>query len=387
MSTDGIDSEVEDLDPIEGTELADELSEQPERLSVRESLNKAWKEHGGELPESRRSKDDEIQTRDATGKGAPDGRTAGKTGGAEQIPAAEARQGTESTPSTAASEPPKGWAKEAQAEWGKLPPAVQAAVTKREADMTAGAKQLQDRYGTIHQAVTRAAPLFQKYGRTPDQGMDNVLKWFEAIERNPAQFIPELAKSYNLDVSKLGAATQPAAGATPDQTTQLPADPRIDQLMQKIGSFETAEQERQRQAIEDGMRRWAASKPHFEAVRQMMSQVVAGAGQMHDTSILDAAGRPDLDKVYDRAIYMVPEVRAAIEQEKAAAAKAARDKQLADARAARDKQAAGARRAGASVRSGAPGDGSRVNGAAVPPKKGLSVRESINAAMAEVRGS
>lgn len=377
MSMDGSDTEVEDLSPIEGAELADELhDEQPERLSVRDSINKAWKEHGGELPESRQPKDDrdkpghDKQPVAAADKGAPGRKGADKA--PASVPVTTDRQGTEASPAPAGSAP-SGWTKEAQAEWGKLPPAVQAAITKREIDMSAGAKQLQERYGGIHKTVQTLAPTFQKLGVTPDRGLENMVSWFQTIEQNPLEGIKALAQTYKIDASKLGAALPAPApnGSSNGQTQPSLADPRYDQLARTVAEM----QHRGHQEAQNAeLTAWSATKPHYQAVRQTMAQIVAGAAQMQDTSILSADGaKVDLDKVYDKAVWMVPEVRAAVLKENQEAARKARQAQVDNAK-----------RAGSSVRPGTPGSGSSRNGE-VKPKKGESVRDSIKRAFSELR--
>jgi hypothetical protein len=358
----------------EGAELADELRdepvEKPERLSVRDALEKSWKEAGGELPENRKSdsrkqsvEKSDSNRRDATAKGAP-GKTERVTAESVEKPAAAPQ------PSSA----PNGWSAEAKAEWSRLPPHVQAAVTKRETEMSAGARQLQERYGGIHKIVsTQLTAPAQKYGLTPDRILENALSWFQVIEQNPAQGLAALARTYNIDASKLGtAAPAPANGASNGSPQQQQyQDPRVDQIARTVMEMQ---QRGQQDATQAELRQWSANKPHFDKVRLAMAQIVSGAAQLQDTSILTADGASvDLDKVYEKAIWMDPEIRSAVIKEQQEAA-----------RAARQQQADQARKAGSSVRPGTPGSGSARNGE-VKPKKGESVRDTIKRAMAELR--
>lgn len=375
MSMDGTDLDDTDLGTIEGAEIADELRDEPaERPSVREVLEKSWKEHGGELPESRKRSSapkEEIQARDATKKGAPTDKSAGKAAGAERVTREPATGAVEAASQSSAA--PNGWSSEAKADWGKLPPHVQAAVTKRETEMSAGARQLQERYGGIHRAVTnQLTPAAQKYGLTPDRVLENALSWFTLIEQNPAHGLAALARTYNLDASKLGAAAPaPPGGASNGQAPQQFQDPRVDQIARMVQDMQ---QRGHQEAQQAELKAWSATKPHFAAVRQTMAQIVSGASQLQDTSIMtDDGAKVDLDKVYEKAIWMHPEVREQILKE-----------QQEQARKARQQQADNARRAGASVRPGTPGSGSLRNGE-VKPKKGETVRETIKRAMAELR--
>lgn len=358
----------------EAEDLGHEGAEQPERLSVRDALEKSWKEHGGELPESRQPKEDrrERPAKDKQPVAAADTGAPGKAAkAADRVPSTEGRQGTEA-PQASAAAVPSGWSKEAKAEWDKLPPAVQAAVTKREADMTAGAKQLQDRYGGIHRVVTTqlTAPS-RKYGLTPDKILENAVGWFNAIEQNPAEGLKALARVYKIDASNIGAAAPAPAANGSNGQSQPVSDPRIDQLLRTVSDMQNSRTQEVEQAKLDA---WSANKPHFAKVRQLMAQVVAGAAQLQDQSILDAGGNVDMDKVYERAIYLDPEVRAQVLKEQAE-----------ERRKANAAQVNNARRAGSSVKPGTPGGGSVRSGDAKKAPKGMTVRQSIEHAMSELR--
>jgi hypothetical protein len=345
----------------------------PERLSVRDQIEKAWKEHGGELPESRREprkrptrselqpRKDKNSDRDATLQGAPVKPDPTSDGGA----------------APAATSPPGGWSTDAKADWSKLPPHVQAAITKRETDMSAGAKQLQERYGGIHRLVTGqlAAPA-QKYGLTPDRILENAVSWFNEIERNPLDGLRKLAQLYRINGATASAASpsgQPNANPGQASSGQI-SDPRIDTLIRVVTDMQNSQYTDAKQAE---LKAWSANKPHFESVRQVMAQIIAGAERLQDTSILDATGAAvDLDKVYERATWQVPEVRAAVLKEQATAR-----------RNAQTAQATQAGRAGVSVKPGTPGSGQRGDGGTKPLPKGSPVRDHIKAAMAELRST
>lgn len=267
---------------------------------------------------------------------------------------------------TAPAEAPKGWTDEAKTAWNALPDAVKAAVAKREADIAEGVKKIQERYKPIHDTVTKAAPMMEKYQQTPAAFVDRIVDWAMAIDRNPAAAIQALCQQYKVDPSKLTAppATPPAANGTTQPNATI-NDPRIDGLVSKVQSFEAAEKTRQVSATNEALKAWSSGKPHFAAVRATMAQIVAGAMQMKDESIFGADGRIDLDKVYDQAIYMVPEVRDAIlKEQRKAHTEAARD------------AASKARRAGNSVKPSAPAS----NRAGGKP----TLRETIKAAFEEV---
>src|SRR5258708_18606092 len=289
LENEDLSAELEDQVTVD---VAVEEEPLPKGSSIRDHLESVWDKHSDEPPKFERQK--------------ISGDAGKKPAGAE--PSTLKVAAGDTNPLKA----PNGWSNEAKTEWSKLPPHVQAAVTKREQDMTVGAQKLQERYGGIHKTVTETAPWFQRHNLTPDQGIQRLSEWYRVLEHIPVEGLQALAKSYNIDLSKLGAAVpQPQVnGVTP------PADPRIDQLIARVGSFESAETVRQQSATQEALKSWANGKTHYEAVRSVMGQIIAGAVQMQDASIMDSTGqRIDLDKIYEKAIWMVPEVRALVQKE------------------------------------------------------------------------
>jgi len=339
-------TKTDEIEPEElDTEAEDLGSESPKGQSVKDAVRSAWDKHSAEedspKPEPRlERRSSPVERRDAA-------------------PKPESAPVTKPTDTSPSSAPPQGWSSEAKADWVKLPPSVQAAVTKRETDMTEGAKQLQTRYGGIHKAVQDLGPIFQKLNVAVDKGFENMVSWFRAIEANPKETIVALAKQYNVDL-----------GAAPSATSTNPSDPRLDSVLAEVNALKSADSVRQQVALNDRLNAWSATKPHFEAVRGAMANIVNGALASNDTSILDSNGNPDLDKVYDQAIWLVPEVREKVLAEQAAASAEAR-------RAVATKS----RTAASSVKPRPPGDGAKTQ---LGPKKGESVRDSIKRVWGEI---
>lgn len=384
---DDLDELDEDLDQLNG---ADDGEDEPESRSVRDSVEKAWEEHGGELTEDRkdarerrREERDERQERrnkDKSRSSVPE-----REGPAKQRGIAADRSGSVSpkadqaqAPTQASNEAPSIWWKnEGKALWDRLDPQAKSLLTQRENLITQGARQIQERYGGIHRLTQHLTPRFQRYGLTPDRGFANMASWFEAIENNPALGIRELAKLYNVDVRQLGAATPaPAPGASNGQPppARPQSDPRIDHLFRWAQNLE---QTRSTEVQQAKLTAWSPQKPHFAAVRSLMGDMLEHAVQAQDPRYLNDAGTDiDLDKLYEAAIRVHPEIGLKVIEEQAEARR-------------RDQQArvAQARRAGGSLRPGTPGSAPLKGEQGKKLPKGSSVRAHLQQAWDELRSS
>ena len=296
---------------------------------------------------------------------------------------------------------PDGWTKEAKAEWANLPPQVQAAVAKREADVAKGVQDLQKKYSDIDQALQPRMDVIRRHGHTPAQAVNQLFAWFEALSANPGVAFPALANSFKYDLRTI-------PGLVPQQQQQAPAqqqqvlDPKtqvdpaaippavetyVKTLEQKIaelqqgfstqlGQLSSSFQQQSQAKTEEILANWSKDKPYFEDVRRMMAHLIAS----HAVPPLPN-GTADLDRAYDMAMYAVPEVRGKVlaDQQKAQA-DAAKAKQTAE-KAAQQAAADKARKAAGSLSQSAPGSPIAPQGKG---KKGKSVRESIQEARDEL---
>lgn len=293
--------------------------------------------------------------------------------------------------------PPKGISKEAAAEWANAPRAVQEAFIKREEQMAQGVQALQQRYADIDGAIAPRLETIRKHGHTPGQAVNQLFAWFELLSANPQQGFPALAESFRFDLRKLVQPQQAQPGAQPGAEGGQPEgaiSPAVqsyidgltqqvqqlnDVVTQRFGTLENTFAQQSQAKSQEILDNWSKGKPHFEEVRQAMAQILQ-AGIVPPL----ANGGADLDAVYDRAIYMMPEIRAKVlaDQRKAEQAEL-KKKQDAERKAQQDQAIAARRAQGGSLGLGAPGN--PVDGAGAPKKgKGKSVRESINQAREEL---
>lgn len=202
---------------------------------------------------------------------------------------------------------PKTWRKELQGEWGKLPPAVKAEIQRREENFFEGIKQYQEpaAFGrAIGQEMLPHVDVMRQVGVTPQQLTRDIMSsWSTLVKGNPdqkRQVLLNLAQQYGIDM---------AAPAAPSSTGSAPAQavsPDLNPVLQRVQGIEQmVRQQAEQQArvvSEQAMtevQRFASNpeRKHFASVQDTMSQLI-GSGQA-----------ATLDDAYDKAVWMVPEVR------------------------------------------------------------------------------
>lgn len=262
--------------------------------------------------------------------------------------------------------PPPGWSQDAKASWASLSPAIQAAVIKREQEISNGFAQygqIAQRHKEFEQIVTPRRQYYAGQGISDTEAVNNLWLWFEALQNSPAKAFPELAQRFGIDLSTV----IPGAQANADQSSYV--DPVVQSLQEEIrqlrgqvgqvtGTFQQQAQERTRQELAN----FAKDKPHFEAMRVNMGR------------LMQAGMANSLDEAYQQALALNPEIQAQIQRDQQA--EAARKA----AEAALTTRPASQRQAAVSLRGGAP---SGANGAGKAPVG--SVGEELRKAFAAHR--
>ncbi len=251
-----------------------------------------------------------------------------------------------STAAQTASAPPAGWTAAEKAEWSKLSPVAQAAVSRRETEMTNGGKQWSEekrRYEGILAPVAEAA---RARGMDTATGLQTLLAAQRALDTNPVDAIKHIARSYGVDLATL-AGTQ-AANGSPEATQQPDIAALVRQAVQPLLApiqqrYASEEQARQQSTV-DLVTTFATSPghEHFDAVEAELMAMIPTIRSVNPT--WDHA--KVLQEAYDRATYANPTTRAALQ---AAADTAAEAKRVEAAKV----RANASRRAGSSV-TGAP---------------------------------
>lgn len=290
----------------------------------------------------------------------PDGKFIAKDASAEPVAPKEAatekpespllpkQDGTPSIPAAsslaAPASPPPGWSVAAKQEFAKLPPAVQEAVAKRETEVNQGFAKLQDFKG-----LEPVVEMAKRSGITPAQIFENYRHAEHMLATDGLNAIKELARSFDIDLTKLGA--PPADG----QQQQPAITPELTELRKELNALKTTLVTRDQSTAQAEITAFTADPKHtyFENVRQDMAHLI-NSGQAKD-----------LQDAYDKACWLHPEIRAALIKEE-------QTRTQAEAKRLADEAASKARLASKSI-TGAPNG----NGAEHAPDR--SLRDEIAA--------
>lgn len=331
-----------------------ETPETPPKLSIRESIEAARKEVREKQAAPKPDKPAKPSKQDAVAPGQKAGEGS-KPGAAKPATPAEA---------------PVSWSAEEKTLWSQLPPAVQAAVHRRESEMQKGVEKLKAQHQELDSAVRPYDETIRRFGFTRAQAVDQLFKWQMALAGpQKIEAFRQLMKSHGVDPSTVaGAPVQGAQNGAQPNGIPPELNTMLSGIVSRLDTYDQQSAAQTRAAAESSVMAWAKDKPHFEKVRALMGQLIASGAVPSLPS-----GQVDLEGAYERAIYADPEVRALVlaeqQAEKAAANKAAVDK---------------ARKAGQSMRVGSP-NGAAANGAFKQTPKNETVRDSIRRAFAETR--
>lgn len=237
---------------------------------------------------------------------APDGKFLPKDSAAEvaaqpKLPPAEDVTKASAQPSQAVT-PPVSWAAEAKQAWASIPPAVQQAVLKREQEASNGIRQYSEKVAHYEQALAPIAQEATRRGMSPDDAIKRLIDGNTFLETQPAQAILWLAQKNGLDLNEL-------ASNPPAFQQQARPDPVISQVSHTVQTLE------QRLAqIEFGnnltlAQQFAASKPYYADVEEQLPDFIKEV-QRIDPSL---TGIALLEKAYERAIWLNPDVRSKVQ--------------------------------------------------------------------------
>lgn len=368
-------------------ESGGEAPEKEAPLTVREQIKASMKEAADDGDKPKPAKDPK------TGRFADRAPKGGKE--AEAAPVAAA-------PAEAEIPAPESLPKELKAEWDKAPAAIKQAFIKREQDMAHGVQELRNRYSLIDQAISPHTDALRQMNATPGEAVNRMFLWFKALAGKPADAFPALAQSMGIDWTKLTApkvAGQAPVEGQPGASTGAPEIPEpvrqyvgslenqikeMQQYVQQIGGRfgnveHTINEQNQARTVEN-LSIWSKDKPYFQEVRQEMGRLIeTGMVPLKD-------GQVDLDTAYERAIYLNPTVRAKVLAEQQQANNQVQQQSVDAATTARQAQVSKARKASVSLPANStPGSGNGAPTAKKKPGEKLNVRDSLKAAIAELR--
>lgn len=287
---------------------------------------------------------------------------------ATDSPSTDAAKASEVAAQPATLTPPAGWTAAEKAEWQKLPPAVQAAVSRREAEIANGGRQWSEekrRYEAVLSPVAEAA---RRNGLNTEAGLKALLDAQSFLERDPAGAIKWLAQSHGVNLATLAghqpdevpSAQAPDIQAMVRQIVQQTVAPVVAPIQQRWQQEESRQQEMTMQTIHS-----FASAPgheHYPAVEATIALILPQVIEENPSW----TNEQKLQEAYDRALYATPATR-----QQVLAAKESKEAEQRRQEAAQ--RATKARNAAVSV-TGAP------QGSAAPESAG-SLREEIVRAM------
>ena len=286
---------------------------------------------------------------------------------AQEIPSTDAAKASPEAAQTATSAPPAGWTAAEKAEWSKLSPAVQAAVSRREAEIANGGRQWSEekrRYEAVLSPVAEAA---RRNGLSTEQGLQSLLNAQAFLERDAPAAIKWLAQSHGVNLATL--AGQPdtvSSEQAPDiealvrRAVQQTVQPIVAPIQDRWQQEETNRQNMTTQMVVD----FAASPghEHFNAVEEEIMAMIPPLKNRNPTW----THQQILQEAYDRAVFANPVTRQSTLTAREQAAEAKRREEA-------SQRANNARRAAVSV------TGSPQGSAAQEPA--ASLRDEIMRAM------
>lgn len=212
---------------------------------------------------------------------------------------------------------PQSWKPAARESWGKLPPAVQQEVDRREKEMQAGLREAAEkskRGDALSQVIAPFENHIRRKGGDPAQAVQSMLQFRHTLETGTEkERATAIAQAFQFAGVSEDALVEAITGQRGQggQGQSGPVDPRSiaaqvrQELMQE---FQQQGQQRQFSKATQELSTWSQDKEFFEDVRPAMEGLIrAGV----------ARGYQD---AYDRACWANPEVRGILQQREAATA-------------------------------------------------------------------
>lgn len=257
---------------------------------------------------------------------------------------------------------PQGWKPQAREKWSTVPPEIQAEVVRREKE-TAAALSESAASRKFHDEFRTALTPYQTLlgGQDPIKATTQLMQMAHNLQFGPANqkaaLVAHLVKQFGVDI---GALDQALAGqpqqAQQGQPQAMDAQAIAAQVRQQMmAEMQQRQAQEQSQKAHQSVEQFGASKEFFADVRETMAKLLQGG-------VVDS-----LEKAYDAACQLHPDVSAALKQRAEA--------EQAKAKLASTQQA---RAASSSVKSQPAG--------AAAPQQGLSRRDALLAAMAKANG-
>jgi hypothetical protein len=213
-------------------------------------------------------------------------------------------------------QPPGGWDQAAKSRWNTLHPDVQAAIAKRETEVSDGFKSKSETEKQLNGRVKAYDDVVAKHSHLHD--------WMKQTNTTPAGLFDQLLNVMNAvtqqdKAGRIGviAGLMRNAGLTAQDLVNAPrpdpAQAQVQQLRQEVAQMrqqnEQIQQERanaEKAALTDHVTKWAVDKPSYNDradVRDWMGRLLNGPNAEQEYRL--ANGYPNLDLAFQRACAAV----------------------------------------------------------------------------------
>jgi hypothetical protein len=182
---------------------------------------------------------------------------------------------------------------------------VQKAILRRESEAAKGIEQKGTelaKYRPFDEALAPYRDQLALNGVSEAQFVKQLLAAHDVLTKTPAEGIKYLSKQYGVDLASLiEAQAQTAEGSEPIVSS---LQQEINALKQQLQQVNQWQQSTQVQTYEQQFQAFAATHPHFDAVRADMGK------------LMNAGFAADLESAYEKAIALNPQLSAQIAAEK-----------------------------------------------------------------------
>lgn len=266
---------------------------------------------GGEGPDRARTADGKFAPKTETkAKVEPDKAPASIDPNSPSVDPTKAS--TDPAAQPAVSAPPAGWTAAEKAEWQKLSPVAQAAVSRREAEIARGGQQWSEEKRRYEAALSPIAQLARARGVSAEEGAQRLAAAQQMLDADPAAGLRQIAASYGIDLATL-------AGQSPaDDASAAPRTPDIEAIVRRAMApmlapiqqrFQSEEQAKSEQTL-NAIQAFAAAPghEHYAAVEASIALILPQVIEENPSWTAEQK----LKEAYDRAVYATPSTRSLV---------------------------------------------------------------------------
>jgi phage terminase small subunit len=197
-----------------------------------------------------------------------------------------------------------GWLADpaAKAEWAKVPPQVQAQVSRRIGELESGLTQYRQQWEPLKQFAEQA----KAQGTDIATAMGQYVSIENTLRQNPLQGLNTICQNMGLDLRQVAAHIMGQPHDSNAETAQLRHEnARLRQVEQQFQSQQAQSQQRAEADAQERVTKFAAGHPRFDE----LSPVIGWA--LRSGLALDDKGQPNLDLAYEYAERLRPVPQAA----------------------------------------------------------------------------